>query len=339
MNDQKNSEKPFVSIIVPVYNVERYLRQCLDSIIRQTLNNIEIIIVNDGSTDSCPAICNDYAEQDKRIQVIHRQNGGYGKTCNAGFDAANGEYLNIIEPDDFIEPAMMERLYNMAKLHNLDIARCNFFKYNSGEDTRMIYINSRITKDMVFSPLDNPYVFCQQHAIWTMIYRAGLIRKYNIRFLETPGASYQDTSFTFKAYACADRFMLIEDALVHYRTDNQNSSCNSKEKVFCICEEYAEIENFAKKKGMYENLISIIVKTKCSGYIWNYKRLGKKNRWRFLKVFAREMRNHISQKHLNKIHFAKPEYSRVYKIAYLYLLYHLKHCVLGKRKQKLAATG
>ena len=100
-----------VSVIVPVYNVEKYLKKCIDSIIKQTLTDMEIICVDDGSTDSCPEILDEYANLDHRIKVIHKTNAGYGHAVNTGFAYAKGEYIGIVESDDYILPEMYETLY------------------------------------------------------------------------------------------------------------------------------------------------------------------------------------------------------------------------------------
>ena len=104
-----------VSIVVPIYNVEKYLRQCLNSIINQTLKDIEIICVNDGSTDLSTQIINEFAEKDNRIKIINKENSGYGASMNRGFDSATGEYLGIVESDDYADPCMFEKLYGIAK--------------------------------------------------------------------------------------------------------------------------------------------------------------------------------------------------------------------------------
>jgi glycosyltransferase involved in cell wall biosynthesis len=105
---------PKVSIIVPIYNVEKYLRECLDSIVKQTLKDIEIVCVNDGSTDSSLDIIKEYAEKDERVKYIDKPNSGYGISMNQGLDKAQGEYIGIVESDDFIKPEMFEELYNLA---------------------------------------------------------------------------------------------------------------------------------------------------------------------------------------------------------------------------------
>ena len=116
---------PQISVIVPIYNVEKYLAKCIDSIINQTLTNIEIILVNDGSTDNSRKIIDKYDKKDSRIKVIHKKNGGQGSARNAGLDIAKGEYIGFVDSDDWIDSNMYENLYNAAISNNADIVVCN----------------------------------------------------------------------------------------------------------------------------------------------------------------------------------------------------------------------
>ena len=120
-----------VSIVVPVYNVEKYLEQCLESIVNQTLKDIEIICVDDGSTDKSGEILDKYAADDARVKVIHKKNSGYGNSMNIGFDAAQGEYIGIIESDDYAELNMFESLYDCAVENRLDVLKSEYFYYYS----------------------------------------------------------------------------------------------------------------------------------------------------------------------------------------------------------------
>jgi len=332
MNNSKKdcAGNPSVSIVVPVYKTERYLCQCINSLLHQTLENIEIILVNDGSPDNCPKICDTYAEQDKRIKVIHQQNAGYGKACNSGIALARGEYTGIIESDDYVELDMFERLYTLAKYHDLDVIRSHYCYYNSLANTHERVDLSPIPLNVIFSPLENHSVFYQAPAIWAMIYKTSMIKRENIKFLESSGASFQDTSFAFKIYASAKRFMLVENTFVHYRIDNENSSVNSNDKIFCVCYEYAEIEHFAKEKKIYDTMMHSIPKMKFACYIWNYRRLAAKNAFSFLKVFAKEMRKHIREKSITKNFYSKKEYLKIHMIAFSYLLYHAKQKISWK---------
>jgi glycosyltransferase involved in cell wall biosynthesis len=161
-----------VSIIVPVYNVEQYLHQCLDSICGQTLDDIVIILVNDGSTDGSLAILNEYAKRDKRIIIIDKPNEGYGKSMNRGLDAASGEYIGIVEPDDWIEPDMYATLYSIAKTHEVDVVKCRFWEYGAESltDKRISHMPEMDTGHVI-NPRKNPAIFAVIPSIWSSIYR------------------------------------------------------------------------------------------------------------------------------------------------------------------------
>ncbi|MFZ4796183.1 MAG: glycosyltransferase [Bacteroidia bacterium] len=122
---------PKVSIIVPIYNVEKYLTRCMESILNQTLKDIEIILVDDGSPDSCPEICDEYARQDNRVKVKHKKNEGLGFARNSGLEIATGEYVVFVDSDDFVKTTMLEELYNEARLKKLDILFCNYYERNN----------------------------------------------------------------------------------------------------------------------------------------------------------------------------------------------------------------
>lgn len=131
-----------ISIIVPVYNVEKYIEKCIDSIINQTFQNLEIILVDDGSKDSSPTICDNYEKKDSRIRVIHKENGGLSSARNAGIDLATGEYIGFIDPDDYIEHDMFEVLYDLIKKYDADLSVCGLIDCY-GEN-----VKRKITKDM-----------------------------------------------------------------------------------------------------------------------------------------------------------------------------------------------
>lgn len=193
-----------VSVLVPCYNVESFLPQCLDSILGQTLKDLEVICINDGSKDSTLDILKDYAKKDPRLKVLNKENTGYGDSMNRGLDWACGEYVGIVESDDFIDADMFESLYSVATEKDLDLARCGYYYYENGTDTPQIY--PFVPKNKVFSPLENTAPFYQSPSIWANIYKNSWLKNNKIRFLPTPGASYQDTSFTFKCYFECRRF-------------------------------------------------------------------------------------------------------------------------------------
>ena len=272
-----------ISIVIPIYNAEKYLAKCLDSVVGQTLKDIEIICVNDGSTDSSLEIAEKYAYSDGRIKIINKSNSGYGNSMNMGFDIATGEYLGIVESDDYAEPDMFEKLYSEAEKHKLDIVKSGFYYYYSVPKESNISAPV-LTKGMphgVFCPTEKLSlkkqisVFNFKPTIWSAIYRNDFIKENHIRFNETAGASYQDLAFTFKVFALAKRVKFIPSCLLHYRQDNESSSINSKNKTYCVCDEYAEISRFIRTIGGNENLEIIRNRMMFDTYVWNYNRLSE----------------------------------------------------------------
>ncbi|MDO4443850.1 MAG: glycosyltransferase, partial [Slackia sp.] len=229
---------PSISILIPIYNVEKYLRQCLDSLQAQTFSDFEAICLNDGSTDSSSAIAHEYAQADPRFRVVDKTNSGYGATMNVGLDQARGTFIGILESDDFMYPDALELLHAAAVEHDVQAVKGNFtFYWTAGNRDEM---HRMIEKDMcgrVVDTREDTRIFFQKPSIWSGIYRRDFLESNAIRFLETPGASYQDTSFAFKVWAAAERAAFLEAPIIHYRQDNESSSVNSKGKVFCVCEE------------------------------------------------------------------------------------------------------
>ena len=281
-----------VSVLVPVCNVERYLRQCLESLVAQTLNDIQIICLDDGSTDSSPDILEEFRRIDPRIEVVTKPNSGYGDSMNIGLGMARGEYIGIVESDDFAEPDMFEQLYAFAKRHDADAVKSNFFAHTEDRDPKddeLVVNFGEGPFDTVFCPLEHQDVFIWRAAIWSGLYRTEFLRENDIEFLPTPGASFQDTSFHFKVFAAAKRVALTQKAYLHYRIDNVNSSVKSQKKVFCICDEYKEIWSFAEKRDLTKtSLVKKIPRIQFGGYKWNLDRLSPSLQHAFFEVFTEE---------------------------------------------------
>ena len=175
---------PLISIIVPVYNVEQYLVRCIDSILHQTYTNLEVILVDDGSTDNCPSICDSYSIKDERIKVIHKQNGGLSSARNVGLDAANGEYIGFIDSDDFILPEMYEVLFRLIKDSNADIGLCSFQRVD--EEGNPLHGDDDIFEPEVLSGGEALTAFMTKQwryvIVWNKLYEASIFL--NIRFPE-----------------------------------------------------------------------------------------------------------------------------------------------------------
>lgn len=263
-----------ISILIPCYNVEKYICQCLESILNQTYTNLEIICINDGSTDTTGAIIDQYAALDYRIVVIHKANTGYGDTMNIGLNACTGDYIGIVEPDDWIEPTMYETLLNIALMNNLDYVKCLWFQGPTG--TECIKRYNKISKNSVIRPLEEPEIFLIQPAIWAALYKNELLNEGDkIRFLPTPGASYQDASFYFKTLLKSTRFMMLDKAYHHYRINPGSSVCSSG-KVLCLLDEWAEERCWLLRHPKQKQEIirtQTFAKVVHGGFRWNYKRI------------------------------------------------------------------
>ena len=237
-----------VSVLVPVYNVKKYLRQCLDSLVAQTLDAIEFVCIDDGSTDGCSEILDEYAKKDARFRVIHKENSGYGASMNVGLRAAKGEYISIVESDDFADAEMFERLYDVAERQQAEVVRSNFWAMTQ-EGSMFWESCAGHPYNRVFCPMEEaPELIMALPTIWSSVYRRDFLAENDIWFHETPGASYQDVSFAFEVVSSAKRYFIVKDAWLHYRMDNASSSVHSKGKVFCISDEYDAIEEFLQKQ-------------------------------------------------------------------------------------------
>ncbi len=213
-----------VTIIVPVYNQENYLRECLDSLINQTLKDIEILCIDDGSTDSSSEILYAYEVQDKRVKVIYKENTGYGDSVNVGLSRAESKYIGIVESDDFVERDMFERLYQKAEEFNTDIIKADYYNYYTKSGLAQKTNNfDTFSKNQILSQEEKNNLVFAASSIWCGLYRKDFLRDNNIWFLNSPGASYQDTSFSFISNITAKRIVLIDKALLFYRSDNINS--------------------------------------------------------------------------------------------------------------------
>lgn len=251
-----------VSVVVPIYKVERYLRECVDSILAQTLKDIEIILVDDGSPDNCPAIVDEYAKQDHRVVAIHQKNSGYSVAVNKGIELAKGEYIGIIESDDWIEPDMYEKLYASAKKYDTDVTKGMFTNYNStlpvGVRDEVFRnpsgVDLSLAPDGAFEITEWPRLLAFHASIWSSIYRASFVKK--IKIPETAGASYQDFPFMMDVMTRAKRISVVRKPLVHWRNDpDQGNSTSARgEKLLLMAKNSLSGINIVKASGKYDQL-------------------------------------------------------------------------------------
>ena len=229
-------DESLVSIIVPIYNAGPYLEQCLDSIVGQTHKDLEIILLNDGSTDDSLATMRRYAENDGRIKMIDKQNQGYGATCNRGLAEATGTWISIVEPDDWIEPGMYaDMLAFAAKFADegtpLDIVKTPYCRIWLPDTKQQRKLNCSY-KDRIHPPkqpfaiADAAHLLCHHPSIWSAIYRKSFLDERNIRFKEIPGAGWADNPFLVETLCQTDRIGYFDTAYYCYREETPEKSKN-----------------------------------------------------------------------------------------------------------------
>ncbi|MEH7112585.1 glycosyltransferase [Neobacillus niacini] len=206
---------PNVSVIVPIYNMEKLLTSCLESILGQTLIEIEIILVNDGSKDNSGEIADAYASRDDRIKVIHKKNGGVSSARNAGLAIATGQYIGFVDPDDWISEDMYQKLYDTAAKGNLDIVICHNYNHHIEKGNFEIdsfHIKENTLRNIRRHTLKDDYF----SAVWNMIFKKSLIDEINSKFPEN-FTVWEDGYFVLKAMYFTDRVKYLNEPYYHYR--------------------------------------------------------------------------------------------------------------------------
>lgn len=219
-----------VSVIVPVYNSKQYLRQCLDSIVEQTLKQIEIILVDDGSDDGSELICDEYAVKDSRIEVVHQSNMGLAGARQSGLNAANGTYVGFVDSDDWIEPDMFAKMYEKAREYSADIVFCNSFRNEDKKEKPFLpsgYYDRKAMEEVIFPRLvaafdSNGSEFSIRWCNWLRIYKRSIITDNGISF-DPRFRRCQDLPFTFQCTIKARSFYYLGDEYLYHNRMNYES--------------------------------------------------------------------------------------------------------------------
>ncbi len=239
-NSEIEDSTPIVSVIVPAYNVQDYLDQCLTSIENQTLRDLEIIALNDGSTDSTLQVIQDHSKKDTRYKVIDKENEGYGKTCNRGMREARGEWIAIVEPDDWIDNNMFFAMLNFACESELkfgkkiDIVKTPWFDVKNWKDEKQTqeikgYLCHRLKTDLNPTDITKKIPLLEKHpSIWSAIYRRDFLKKRQIKFPEYPGSGWADNPFLIDTLIDAKNIIYLDKPFYHYRNDLPGSTHNHK---------------------------------------------------------------------------------------------------------------
>ena len=231
-----------VSVIVPVYNVEQYLGRCLNSLINQTLKDIEIIIVNDGSTDNSQVIIDNYKNKySEIIKVYNIKNVGAAKARNYALKYVTGEYIGFVDSDDYISEEMYEKLYNEAKIKEADIVCCNYYRViDEQKFNKKTFGNEKILKEELFDKniYEANLLFDEVPYLWNKIFKTEIIKNNNIEFSEDLRI-YEDLLFTYQAFQKANKVSGIDDAMYFYMVSRQESLTHIlTEKRFIQCKDF-----------------------------------------------------------------------------------------------------
>ena len=272
-----------VSIIMPSLNVASYIRETMDSVISQTLKEIEIICVDAGSTDGTLEILKEYASSDDRIRVILSEKKSYGYQMNLGISAATGEYIGIVETDDYVEPDMYEKLFDAAEKNNADIVKGDFDLFTKGSDGIRLYVPYSLKRynrneygkiysaDDYLSDRIKPECY-----IWDAIYKRSFLLNNDIVFNETPGASFQDFSFRYQTMYQAERIMAIEGVLYHYRRENDKASTyDARTAEFNYRETEYSIKKLKERGVISDGLPAAFIREMIEYAFWPYVDMRK----------------------------------------------------------------
>jgi glycosyltransferase involved in cell wall biosynthesis len=219
---------PLVSVIVPIYNVELYLKQCIESIVCQDYSNLQIILVNDGSTDSCASLCDEYVERDKRVYVVHKANGGLATALNAGMDASQGEWIMVVDGDDYLEPDAVDKMLNEAQNGHCDIFIGSYYMDYADHSEHRTFLSHHhyelwgketlelVKESLAYSPLSSKKSGMKVRVTWGKLYNKKFLVENHCKFLPHLSRT-QDMIFNLRAFYMAQHIAIKDIPVYHYR--------------------------------------------------------------------------------------------------------------------------
>lgn len=257
---------PLCSVIVPIYNVEKYLPECVDSILNQTLTDLEVILVDDGSPDSCPAICDTYAAKDSRVKVIHKLNGGLSSARNAGLDIASGRYIGFVDSDDMIELDMYEKMVQRIVNSDADLCFCRVISTDEDgilrENNRLFGLDNSVLsgRDVLNQLVKGGSTYYE--SIWNKLYKRELFD--SLRFIE--GKQHEDAFIVHHIYGRCSRIVFLENLFYIYRL--RSDSIMRKEfsvKRLDVIDAFMDRVNYCLARGLPETagyaMVQLVGKT------------------------------------------------------------------------------
>ena len=245
------NEPPIISIVIPVYNVEHWLRECLESVCAQTFADWECICVDDGSTDGSPALLDEYAAKDSRFRVIRREHSNAGTSRNAGLDLARGEFLSFLDSDDVFHPRMLETLAGTIESDEADIASCGRFEFEDGHFPALWPVPAKTKKRMVWRhPVDETDIFARWAGwAWDKLFRRSFVLENRLRFQEIPSSN--DACFTYAALSLAGTVSSTQGAFVAHRKRDGSIEASRSDQSDCIAKAILAYRDLMITRGMF----------------------------------------------------------------------------------------
>ena len=331
-----------VSVIVPVYKVEKYLKTCINSIRNQTYTDIEIILVDDGSPDMCGKICDEFKREDNRIVVVHKTNEGLGRARNSGLDVASGEFICFVDSDDWLVESAIEKWVYYVNKHNADIVMCNFDKVNdNGEclykhrivSNEVVSMEDDVQKNIFWQMIgrssDIQEDYTVNMCVWTNLYKREIIEKEKIRFLSEREYLSEDICFNLQYLLASKKAVMIPDSLYryrynpdsltnHYKGDEFKKACNLYKKVeaWAECAQTYQFREFRVERFFITKVRELLFRLCCSPISYSEKRNHVKEI-----LFSPILQQVLSKYPVNK-------YKMKYKVPALLMKYKQVDCII-----------
>ena len=301
-------DNPKITVIMPSYNEISYIEECIESVINQTLQDIEIICVDGESNDGTLEILKEYAKSDSRIQVLTSDKKSYGHQVNLGISKAKGDYISIIETDDFIENNMLERLYDFSKEGAIDIIKSSFYHYDdSDEENPKISMDNNkhmLPTNKIFTLEEEPYFVFGHPSVWAGIYRREFLMDNNIKMVEERGGGWVDNPFFHETAILAKSIIYIHEAFYYYRESNLDSSSNNFDDFTLPMRRVLDLYDLFDKYGYVNEEVKVLFYFRLFRYVeiilenndFNYLKLDKETSFYIYEVLQKVDENLVKSR-------------------------------------------
>lgn len=305
-----------ISVILPSLNVARYIGEAIMSVREQTLEDIEIICVDAGSTDGTLDIIRSHMEADSRVQLIVSDRKSYGYQMNLGMARAKGKYIGIVETDDYIPREMYEELCAAADEANAQVVKADFYRFIE-KDGRIQRTYNRLDPTGAYygraiHPAKEQEVFRFIMNTWSGVYLRSFLEENGIAHNETPGASYQDNGFWMRTFCCAERVLFVDKPYYRNRRDNADSSVKNPGKVYCMSEEWTDIERWLRRDTRrWDTFCGVFALRLYHSLLFTYQRIAPEFREEFARHMSAEMGRLMSEDVISREKFTAYEWKRL----------------------------